>query len=236
MRTFFRHCLAGIIFCWITPQLATAAELADTIRFTDYEIGSVENWLINKGFVAKEDASRRDRIDLDVSDKGLVIEAKRKTFGLLLNESIDAPVFNFVEIEWGVSVFPPGASYEQGVRNEAIMVYFFMGDERLSSGSLLIPDSPYFIGLFICHDDDRKNHPYIGKYFTKGGRYVCVDQPKAGELVTTRFNLLAAYRSYFDKEKDDDPAISGIAISVDTSKASNEGYSSAFVREIRIYE
>jgi hypothetical protein len=211
------------------------AELVDTIRFTDYESGSVENWLRNKGFVSKEDASRRDRIDLDVSEGGLIIEAKRKAFGLLLNESVDASVFDTVEIEWGVSAFPPGASYEQGVRNEAIMVYFFMGDERISSGSLLIPDSPYFIGLFICHDDDRKNHPYVGKYFKKGGRYVCVDQPKAGELVTTQFNLLAAYRSYFDKEGDDDPAISGVAISVDTSKASGNGYSSAFVRAIRIY-
>ena len=57
-----------------------------------------------------------------------------------------------------------------------------------------------------------------------------------GEMVTTRFNLLDAYRSYYDKEHDDDPAISGIALALDTKKAGNSGKSSAFIREIRFYK
>ena len=121
------------------------------------------------------------------------------------------------------------------MRNEAIMVLIFMGDERQPSGSLFIPNSPYFVGLYLCHGDDRINHPYVGSYFKKSGRYVCGDSPTIGEMVTTRFNLLEAYRSYFDKERDDDPAISGIAIALDTKKAGEGGKSSAFIREIRFY-
>ena len=115
------------------------------------------------------------------------------------------------------------------------MVVFFMGDERQSSGSMFIPNSPYFVGLFLCHGNDRLNHPYVGAYFKKAGRYVCSGRPTIGELVTSRFNLLTAYRSYFDKEGDDDPTISGIALTVDTQKARNGGEASTFIREIRIY-
>ena len=149
------------------------------------------------------------------------------------NESVNVPAFTYIEIDWGVTRFPQGASYEQGVRNEPIMVIVFMGDERQPSGSLFIPDSPYFVGLFLCHGDDRMNHPYIGSYFTKGGRYVCVDQPELGELVTSRFNLLEAYRTYFDEERDDDPAVSGLALALDTKRAGERGRSSAFIHEIR---
>jgi len=110
-----------------------------------------------------------------------------------------------------------------------------MGDERLPSGSFFIPNSPYFIGLYLCHGSDRIRHPYKGAYYKKGGRYVCGDRPAAGDTVTTRFNLLEAYHSYFDEEGEDDPFISGLAIAVDTKKASDDGTSSAFIKEIRIY-
>ena len=115
------------------------------------------------------------------------------------------------------------------------MVVVFMGDERQPSGSMFIPDSPYFIALFLCHGDDKLNHPYVGSYFKKGGRYVCIDRPTEGVMVTSRFDLMEAYRSYFDKERDDDPAISGLALALDTRKAGDNGQSSAFIREVRFF-
>jgi hypothetical protein len=131
--------------------------------------------------------------------------------------------------------FPEGASYEQGVRNEALMVVIFMGDERQPSGSFFIPDSPYFVALFLCHGDDKINHPYVGSYFKKSGRFVCGDRPAEEQLVTTWFDLLEAYRVYFDKERDDDPAVSGLALAVDTKKSAGGGKASAFISEIRFY-
>ncbi len=214
---------------------AGEGKLVYTVKLTDYDEGPIDDWLLGKGFRFEQDARKRNRIDLDVGDNGLVMEAKRKAFGLMPNEAVNVPEFTVVEVDWGVTKFPDGVSYEQGVRNEAIMVLIFMGDENQPSGSMFVPDSPYFVGLFLCHDDDRMNHPYVGAHFKKGGRYVCGDQPAEGELVTTRFNLLEAYRSYFDKEGDDDPAVSGIALALDTKKADGGGKSSAFVREIRFY-
>lgn len=219
-----------------SPALATGDDkLVHVVRFSDYDQGPIDDWLATKGFQFEQDADKRDRIDFDVGKTGLVLEAKRHAFGVMPNESVNVPEFSHIEIDWGVNAFPEGASYEQGVRNEALMVIVFMGDERQSSGSFFIPDSPYFVGLFLCHGDDKLNHPYVGAYFKKGGRYVCLDRPKIGELVTTRFNLLEAYRKYFDKERDDDPAVSGLALALDTKKAEDSGVSSAFISEIRFY-
>ncbi|MCP4341821.1 MAG: hypothetical protein GY799_23800 [Desulfobulbaceae bacterium] len=226
-----------IILCF-SPVLSIAesAKPVHVISFNDYETGSEEDWLKGKGFELKEDAQRRNLIDLEIKNDSLVIEARRRAFGIMPNESVNVPEFTYVEIDWGIDKFPKGASYEQGVRNESIMLVIFMGDERQSSGSMFIPDSPYFVGLYLCHGDDRVDFPYVGSYFKKGGRYVCGDRPALGEMVTTRFNLLEAYRSYFDKERDDDPAISGLAMALDTKKAGGGGKSSAFIREIRFYK
>ncbi len=225
----------SIVVLFATPLLASGGKLVHVVRFTDYEAGAIEDWLQGKGFQFEQDARKRNYVDLDVDDRGLVIDAKRRAFGILSNESVNVPEFSYIEIDWGVDDFAEGASYEQGVRNEALMVMVFLGDERTPSGSMFIPDSPYFVGLYLCHGDDKINHPYLGKYFKKGGRFVCGDQPAAGEMVTTRFDLLEAYRSYFDKERDDDPAVSGLALALDTKKAGDKGRSSAFIREIRFY-
>ena len=217
------------------PLSANGEKLVHVVRFTDYEQGPIDDWLRGKGFTFEQDAKRRDRIDFDVGENGLVLQAKRRAFGILPNESVNVPAFTSIEIDWAVSQFPAGASYEQGVRNEALMVIVFMGDERQPSGSMFIPDSPHFIGLFLCNGDDRLEHPYVGSYFKKGGRYVCTGKPAEGETVTSRFDLLGAYRAYFDTERDDDPAVSGLALALDTKKADGDGKASASIREIRFF-
>ncbi len=229
--------LLSLLFAGLAnaPTSADDGKLVHVLRFTDYEQGSIDDWLRGKGFQFQQDAQRRHRIDLDVGSSGLVLEAKRRAFGIMSNESVNVPTFTHIEIDWGVNKFPTGASYEQGIRNEALMVIVFMGDERQASGSMFIPNSPYFIGLFLCHGDDKINHPYVGSYFKKGGRYVCTEGPTEGKIVTTRFNLLEAYRAYFDKERDDDPGVSGLALALDTKKADDGGRASAFVREIRFF-
>jgi len=218
-----------------TPVAAGGGKLVHVMRFDDYKLGPVQDWLQGKGFKFEQDARRRDHIDLDVGQTGLTLDAKRRSFGVMPNESVNVPDFSYIEIDWGVNKFPKGASYEQGVRNEALTVFIFMGDERQPSGSMFIPDSPYFIGLFLCDGDDKVKYPYVGAYFKKGGRYVCTDKPTKQKLITSRFNLMEAYRKYFDKERDDDPGISGIALGLDTKKAKDKGRASAFIHEIRFY-
>lgn len=235
-----RHCFLLLATFFIfglnaLPAWSAGDRLVHVVRFSDYKKGPVEDWLQGKGFKLERDAERQDKIDLGVDKNGLHLEIKARALGLMPNESVNVPDFTHVEIDWGINKFPAGASYEKGKRNEALMVVIFLGDERQASGSMFIPDSPYFVGLFLCHGNDRLNHPYIGAYFKKGGRYVCLGRPKTGKLVTSRFELLKAYRSYFDKEGDDDPAVSGIALTVDTQKAKKGGKADAFIREIRFY-
>ena len=232
--------LTLLIVSCLVPLVPLAAvadgdRLAHVIRFSDYDSGSEEDWLQAKGFQFRHDMQKRNFIDLEVTDDSLLIEAKRRALGIMLNETVNVADFSHVEIDWGVNQFPVDVSYEQGVRNEAIMLIVFMGDERMPSGSIFIPDSPYFIGLFPCHGEDRMNHPYQGRFFRKQGRYVCLDRPAPGESITSRFDLLEGYRTFFDKERDDDPGISGLAIALDTKKAGDRGRSSAFIKEIRIY-
>ena len=76
---------------------------------------------------------------MEVNNGSLTIKAKRPALGFLANETVDVPEFTYIEIDWGINRFPEGASYEQGLRNEAIMVIIFMGDEKLPSGSVFIP-------------------------------------------------------------------------------------------------
>ena len=203
------------------------------IDFSDYSEGSVETWLESKGFVFEKDAKKRDLIELDVNDNGLVIEARKKVRGFLFNESVDVENYSTVKIDWGILKYPEGASYEKGVNNEALMVYIFFGYDKISSGHLLIPNSPYFIGLYLG-ENDTVDKAYKGRYFHKGGRFVCVGNPKPGEMVTTEFNLVSAFKAYF--EKDELPVITGISLSVDTTSSGDGGKAGAFINSIEFLE
>jgi hypothetical protein len=201
-----------------------------TMDFTDYSSGSVMDWLKGKGFKSEQDMKDERKIILTSADHALVMEATTQSLGLLVKEE-NIVDYSRIRIEWGVLTFPPGASYERGVRSDSIMVYVFFGNQKVSSGSLFVPDSPYFIGLFPC-DSDRIDYPYIGRYFKVGGRYVCTDRTKPGATVTTDFAIADAFQRYF--ERDAPLSISGIAIGIDTKSATADGTAKAFIRRIEI--
>ena len=104
---------------------------------------------------------------------------KNKSRGFLYNDSVKIEEFSKVKIEWGILKYPEGASYEQQIRNEALMVYISFGHEKIPSGILILPNLPYFIGLFLC-TGDKLNTPYIGKYYQEGGRFVCLAHAEPG--------------------------------------------------------
>ncbi|MFB3115289.1 MAG: hypothetical protein ACE1ZW_04850, partial [Nitrospirales bacterium] len=89
------------------PTSADDGKLVHVLRFTDYEIGSIDDWLQGKGFQFKLDAKQRPhRINLGVGPNGLVLEANRSAFGIMSNESVNVPTFTHIEIDWGVNKFP----------------------------------------------------------------------------------------------------------------------------------
>ena len=156
------------------------------------------------------------------------MEAKGSALGLLVRET-DIVGYSRIRIGWGVERFPPGASYEQGIRSDAVMVYVFFGNQKVSSGSLLIPNSPYFLGLFLC-ETDRTGYPYIGRNFKLGGRYVFLEQTTTGTATTSEFAIADAFLRFF--KRDEILAISGIAISIDTKSAKGDGTAKGFVKKI----
>src|SRR5215831_4322139 len=188
--------------------------------FSDYAGESIDEWLQSKGFKFEEAAKNRNELGLSIKNVALILEVREALRGFLINDSINVEKFSNVRIEWGVIKYPEGASYEKQVNNEALMVYIFFGHEKIPSGQFALPDSPYFIGLYLCKDD-KINVPYKGKYYHQGGRFVCVGNPKPLETVISEFDLATAFRTYF--EKDEVPGISAIAFGVDTTASGDGG-------------
>jgi len=203
------------------------------IDFSDYENGSVEKWLEAKGFNFERDARDRKKLDLEVGEEGLILDIRNSMLGVILNEGVDLEEFTSIRLEWGVLDYPEGASYEQGVRNEALMVIVFFGYDKISSGHFLIPNTPYFIGFFLGREE-RIGEGYVGRYFKKSGRYVCLGNPIEGKTVISEYNLVEAFKRKY--EKDEVPLISGVALTMDTTKAKNQGKARAFIKGIEFLE
>jgi hypothetical protein len=212
-----------------TPSTTGSAETRLTIDFSGYAGEPIDEWLQSRGFKFEDAAKDRDRLALSVQNGALVLEAKEQLRGFIIKNGLDLAPVSKVRLEWGVIKYPEGASYEQNIRNEAIMVYVFFGEEKISSGHLLYPDLPYFIGLYLCKDD-RLKMPYKSDYYQEGGRFVCLGDPAPHETVVSEFDLRDAFQKYF--EKTDVPPISGLAIEIDTSSSGDEGKASGYIRRI----
>jgi hypothetical protein len=220
--------LGAAFLCFISLSQAHA-QPGYVVDFTDYRSGSVDDWLRSKGFQFERDAKSQEKIQLRADGRGLEVEALQHAQGLLVNHAIAQVPFSTVEIEWGVEEHPKGASYENKVNNEAIMVHVFFGNDKKPSGGLFAPDLPYFIGLFLCNGD-RVGYAYTGHYYQEGGRYVCLKSAPVGQTIVSRFNLKDGFRSIFGALAE---AVTGYSIEVDTTKAAGEGTSSAFIKRIR---
>ena len=211
------------------PENGTSQKNTFLIDFSDYEEGSIEEWLEKKGFELKEEAKDRRKLDLDVDEGALFLEAKKPLMALIIKESVGPGKYSKVKIEWGAIKYPRGASYEGEVKNEALLVLVFFGEEKISSGHLAIPDSPYFLGLFLGRHD-KLNKAYKGNYYHEGGRFVCLGNPKPGETVISEFDLADAFKKYFLKVEVRE--ISGVALEVVTTASADDGRAGAFVHSI----
>jgi hypothetical protein len=216
---------ALICFGWLSQARADSGYVVD---FTDYHSGSIDDWLRAKGFQFERDAKSQDKILLHADGRGLEVEALQQAQGLLINHAISPVPFSSVEIEWGVQQHPQGASYENRINNEAIMVHVFFGNDKKPSGGMFAPDLPYFIGLFLCNGD-RIGYAYTGRYYQEGGRYVCLQSAPAGQSLVSHFDLRDGVRSIFGNIA---RAVSGYSIEVDTTASAGAGRSSAFIKRI----
>lgn len=202
----------------------------DIIYSLDFSRNNKEDarkWLTEKGFHFKSDASYQSSLAVSFKNESLVLEAKEKLFGLIVNGSLNIKDAKKIKITWGVNKYPKGASYEKGINNEAIMLYVYFGQKKLSSGSMFIPNSPYFTGLYLG-ETDKLNKPFTGKHFKKGGRFICLGNPKLGETIISEFDINKGFKECFGKNAIV-PFVSGIALEVETSRT---GTSKSFIKKI----
>ncbi|MBK6896065.1 MAG: hypothetical protein IPH06_05690 [Alphaproteobacteria bacterium] len=227
MKSFY---LLFFCFCVIFsyPAFADKAE----VDFRKFSGQDAYAWLAERNFMLERSADNRKKTKISLTDQGLTMEALKPAQSIIALKKGKLTGDQDVEIVWGVNKFPAGASYQNGRRNEAIMFYAFFGKEMIDSGSAIVPDSPYFLALHLC-ENDPIGAPLKGRFYHKGGRFICAAHPQPGEVVTTRLNLKKTFKDIFGIEP---PPLSGIAFEFDTTKPKDDGTSSAFVQSVRFPE
>jgi hypothetical protein len=210
----------------------SSGKVVYSLDFSKCKDGPAEAYLKKIGFKLKKGMADSSEVKLYFKSGKLYIDTLESSLGLAIKEGLRINRFSKIRIEWGVDKYPAGASYAKKVNNEAIMIYIYFGLKKSSSDSFFIPNSPYFMGLFLA-PADKLNHPYIGRHFTTQGRFVCIANPKQGETITSEFNLVNTFKKYYKKSRV--PFISGINIETDTSYV-KPGKSRAFISKIEIIE
>lgn len=205
-----------------------SSEMLWNIDFTTFP-DDVRQELLNRNFQFKKAMTDKDKIQLSFDNHRLNISTNKPAFGLLVREDLHLEQADSVEIVWGITSYPEKADWSNGKNQEALMIYFFFG-EPVGADRFYLPDSPYFIGLFLGQHEDPLT-PYKGKSYSKTGRYICLGNPPPGQAITSRFNLADAYRDMFSIENV--PPITGVAIEVDTGSL-EDGKASSFIQRISL--
>jgi len=90
-----------------------------------------------------------------------------------------------------------------------------------------------FLALFLG-TDERPHHVYKARSYRRSGRWICLGTPAAGAMVSSDIDLTPVFRRQFALTAV--PAVSGVALSVDTSDLPGQGTAVAVIRRIRFLE
>lgn len=195
-----------------------------TLDFSQQPDGPATNWLKDQGFVFRLNA---EELHPCFRDGRLILYTERQTAGVFEHQ-LNLPSARRIRIHWGVEHYPEGANWDHGINAVAIAVMTSFGTEPLNSGSLFIPNAPYFIGLFLGQKE-RADKVYIGKYYSQGGRYFC--EPcgiQVGETVVSDFDLAKAFAEQFSILHF--PGVSGVGFQMNTKET--RGGAVAFLKKI----
>ncbi|PIE65392.1 MAG: hypothetical protein CSA26_03470 [Desulfobacterales bacterium] len=213
---------------YVQAETKSAEEKKTVWRFDFCQIKNDRD-LQAHGFSFEKDMDDKKKIHLRGTPNGLEIKALKPAFGLLAKKGLTVHNTDTIEVEWGVTAYPKGADWHNTLNREALMVYLFFG-EPVDADKFYLPDSPYFIGMFLC-ENEQTQVPYIGKNYKETGRYVCLEKPAAGKTIRSVFNFNQAYRQWFKTDRV--PPITGIALEVDTTDLP-EGTAAAVIKNISL--
>lgn len=220
--------LVVLVLMWRAP--AWGGDLLYGLDFGTVDNDSPLSLLERIGFVAKEDMDVSGRIGLAIADGALILKAARSASGMLLNQSVHILNARTVEIQWGVERYPLESSWPNGINREALMVILFFG-KKVPADRFFLPNIPYFIGLFLCNEVHGER-VFVGKSYTKTGRYICMGNPVPGSSVESTFEIEKMFRTLF--KVIEVPPITGISLEVDTSGLS-DGRAEAHIRSIKFF-
>lgn len=181
----------------LTPTQQAGAATHDVIYridFTDQPDGDAAGWLKQQGFEFKLDAGK---LNPRFEDGRLLLETSSGNAGLIVRE-LDLVGVQRIRLTWGVDRYPQGADWSEGVYRVPVAAMISFGDKKIDSGSVFVPNAPYFISLFLG-EKEQEGKAYTAQYYNKGGRYYCTPcSPATSESVTTEFNLDEAFQQQFD--------------------------------------
>jgi hypothetical protein len=102
----------------------------------------------------------------------------------------------------------------------------------MASGSLFIPNAPYFLSVFLgAHEQEGR--AYTARYYQQGGRYFC--QPcgvPPGQTVVTEFDLETHFTEQFQQTVL--PPVSSVGVQMNTTDTT--GGARAFLMSIELLE
>jgi hypothetical protein len=198
------------------------------VDFSTQPDGDAVAWLKRQGFEfhlrAYELAPRFER-------GRLVLETAIETAGVLV-QKLHVPGVRRLRVRWGVDRYPQGADWAKGVYRVPIAVMVSFGEDKIDSGSMLIPNAPYFLSVFLgAHEQEGR--AYTAKYYKKGGRYFC--QPcrvTLGQTVITDFDLEKHFTEQFQQTAL--PSVSSVSVQMNTTDTT--GGARAFLMHIELLE
>ncbi len=206
------------------PAWSNGGAAVHTIDFTEPAKGAAGGWLREQGFqlrMSAQDLSPR------FTERGLVISTERAITGLFAKE-LRLTGAERVRVTWGVDRYPEGANWEEGIYRVPIAIMISFGEKEIASGSLFVPNVPYFISLFLSKNAEP-GKAYTANYYHKGGRYFCEPcSPPAGEAVTATFDLSETFKRTFDQEEV--PPITGFSFQMNTKDT--RGGAQAFIERV----
>lgn len=192
--------------------------------FTQQVSGDAVSWLKEQGFEFKLNA---EQLNPHFENNRLMLETSGQNAGLIAKK-VNITGVDRVRITWGVIKYPEGADWSSGVYRVPIAVMITFGNKTIDSGSLLVPDAPYFIGLFLG-EHEQEGKAYKAQYYRKGGRYFCQPcSPEPGETVTTVFDFDEAIKQNFDIS----PPLPITSVGIQMNTNDIQGGARAFVKKI----
>jgi hypothetical protein len=220
--------------CWVTLLLSSATmveaagRLLYRVDFSTQPDGDAVAWLTRQGFalhLSAHDLAPR------FEQGRLVLETATETAGVLV-QKLHVPGVRRLRVRWGVDRYPQGADWANEVYRVPIAVMVSFGEDKMASGSMFVPNAPYFLGVFLgAHEQEGR--AYTARYYQQGGRYFC--QPcgvPPGQTVLTEFDLATPFTEQFQHTVL--PPVSSVSVQMNTTDTT--GGARAFLMHIELLE